>query len=243
DLVNWWLDSAPETVFGFGGLTFYGRANAEERGETQFYTRCHGSEAARHDPWAIHLEDDESLRGLYLNAEAEDGYIRDQSVFGDNISIEDDMAVLVRYRNGATMSYHLTSYAPREGYRIAFNGTKCRLEASIVERSYVSGADDDQNPPGNRTAPDRPEHIAPLIEVRPHWGLPSTVEVEVESGGHGGGDVRLLNDLFVGVGDDVLRRAAGPTDGAMSILTGIAANRSFNTGQPVRVADLLSKPF
>jgi predicted dehydrogenase len=243
DLVNWWLDSAPETVFGFGGLTFYGRANAEERGETQFYTRCHGSEAARHDPWAIHMEDDESLRGLYLNAESEDGYIRDQSVFGDNISIEDDMAVLVRYRNGATMSYHLTAYSPWEGYRIAFNGTKGRLEASIEERSYVSGAVDDQHQPGTRTAPDRPEYIEPLIEVRPHWGVPRTVEVEAESGGHGGGDVRLLHDLFVGTGDDILRRAAGPTDGAMSILTGIAANRSFNTGQPVRVADLLTTPF
>ncbi len=204
----------------------------------------HGSEAARQRrPWAIHLENDESLRGLYLNAESEDGYIRDQSVFGDNISIEDDMAVLVRYRNGATMSYHLTAYAPWEGYRIAFNGTKGRLEASIEERSYVSGAVDDQNQPGQRTAPDRPEHIAPLIEVRPHWGVPITVEVPVESGGHGGGDIRLLHDLFAGAGNDVLGRAAGPTDGAMSILTGIAANRSFNTGQPVRVADLLTPSF
>ena len=32
DLVNWWLDAQPETVYADGGLVFYGRENAEERG-------------------------------------------------------------------------------------------------------------------------------------------------------------------------------------------------------------------
>lgn len=48
----------------------------------------------------------------YLEAEHEDGYIRDQSVFGDGISIEDDMSVMVRYKNRATMTYHLTAFSP-----------------------------------------------------------------------------------------------------------------------------------
>ena len=34
DLINFWLDSAPETVFAFGDLKFYGRENAEKRGIT-----------------------------------------------------------------------------------------------------------------------------------------------------------------------------------------------------------------
>jgi hypothetical protein len=36
--VNFWLGTAPKTVFAFGDLMFYGKANAEERGETKFYT-------------------------------------------------------------------------------------------------------------------------------------------------------------------------------------------------------------
>ncbi len=32
DLINWWLDAVPETVFGFGRLAYYGTKNAEARG-------------------------------------------------------------------------------------------------------------------------------------------------------------------------------------------------------------------
>src|SRR6185312_1356681 len=72
DLVNWWLDSAPETVFGFGDLRFYGRENAEERGVTEFYERAHGRKAAENDPFALHMERSETLRRMYLEAERED---------------------------------------------------------------------------------------------------------------------------------------------------------------------------
>ena len=100
DLINFWLDSAPELVMALGGLRFYGHENAEERGVTNFYTRAHGSEAATDDPFALHLDQSEALTEMYLNAEHEDGYFRDQSVFGDGISIEDTMALLVRYDSG-----------------------------------------------------------------------------------------------------------------------------------------------
>lgn len=33
-------------------------------------------------------------------------------------AIEDDMSVLVQYKNGVTMTYHLTAYSPWEGYRV-----------------------------------------------------------------------------------------------------------------------------
>ena len=35
------------------------------------------------------------------------------NVFADDITIEDDMSVLVRYDNGANMTYHLTAYSVR----------------------------------------------------------------------------------------------------------------------------------
>jgi predicted dehydrogenase len=239
DLVNWWLDSRPEKVYGAGRLAFYGRENAEERGVTRFYERAHGSEAARHDPFAIDLADDPTLRGLYLDAEGEDGYLRDQSVFGNNISIEDDMAVLVSYASGATMSYHLTAYSPWEGYRVMFNGTKGRLELDVTEASYVSGSRDDVNQPGRSDPP--PAEQGTRLLLRPLWEPPREVEVSEEGAGHGGGDVRMLATLFDrDRQDDPLRRASNHVDGALAILTGIAANRSFATGEPVAIADLVN---
>ncbi len=243
DLLNWWLATVPATVFGFGDLAFYGRANAEGRGETRLYARAYGSAAALDDPWALHLDREEALRGLYLDAEHEDSYIRDQGVFGDGISSEDDMAALVRYRSGATLSYHLTAYAPWEGYRIAFNGTTGRLEAQVEETSDVSGAAGNHNPPDPRDAAPAERPTAPDIVLRPLWGRPVPILVPAEAGDHGGGDVRLLRDLFGGTDDDdPLGRAAGVVDGVYAALTGIAANRSFASGQPVEIADLIRWP-
>ena len=242
DLVNWYLNSRPERVFGIGRLTFYGRENAEERGVNTFYDRGTGRTSAAEDPFALDLAKQERLKSLYLNAEHEDGYRRDQSVFGDGISIEDDMGVMVRYRNGATMTYHLTAFAPWEGYRVVFNGTRGRLEYEVHEKSYVSGAEDDANRPDIRDAEELNIDEPARILVRPLWSKPIAVDVETAKGGHGGGDVRLLDDVFGERRDDPLGRTADHIDGARSILTGIAANRSFATGLPVTVDDLVSLP-
>ena len=140
------------------------------------------------------------------------------------------------------MSYHLTAYSPWEGFRVMFNGSQGRLEVEVVESSYVSGAHDDFNMPGLRDLAPLPERERPEIVLRPLWGKPLVVPVQEETGagGHGGGDVRLLADLFSPERPpDPLGRAAGHREGALSILTGIAANRSFVTGQPVQVAELV----
>jgi len=231
DLVNWWLDSSPETVFGFGNLAFYGKANAEKRGDFRPYVRSTGDPAALGDPFALDLRDGGSLEKLYFRAEKEDGYLRDQNVFGDGISIEDTMNLVVRYRNGAQLSYSLTAYSPWEGYRIAFNGTKGRIELDELEQSYVSA--------GNSHISDGLSHSQRLM-VFPHWQKPWQAEIPEAVGGHGGGDILLVNDLFGrNPNQDPLRRAAGHLDGARSILTGIAANQSFATGLPVKIDDLL----
>ncbi|OJJ50743.1 hypothetical protein ASPZODRAFT_86328 [Penicilliopsis zonata CBS 506.65] len=231
DLVNFWLQSRPETVAAMGDLRFYGRENAERRGETKFYSRAHGSAYAADDPFALHLEQTPQLKAMYLDAEAEDGYHRDQSVFGDGISIEDTMNVLVRYRSGAVMTYSLTAYSPWEGFRVVFNGSKGRLEVEVVEKSYVNSGGD-QALEGALTS-----HS---ILLRPLFGPPQEIEVPEATGGHGGGDPQLLRDLFgESTEDDRLRRAASHVDGALSILTGIAANLSISRGTMVCVDDVM----
>jgi predicted dehydrogenase len=233
DLVNFWLQTRPQTVYAQGDLKFYGRENAENRGVTSFYSRSYGSDVAKEDPFAIHLEENSKLKALYLDAEHEDGYHRDQSVFGDGISIEDTMNVLVRYRSGAVMTYSLTAYAPWEGFRVNFNGTKGRLELEVVENSYVSS--------GGEQASEGSLKSKTLL-LRPLFEKPREIEIPEGKGSHGGGDVVLLDDLFGEPVSDEYLRAASHVDGALSILTGIAANQSIATGQAVNVDDVLRLP-
>lgn len=233
DLVNFWLQTRPLSVYAQGDLRFYGRENAERRGVTEFYSRARGSEAATRDPFALHLETVPTLKALYLDAEHEDGYYRDQSVFGDGISIEDTMSVLVRYRNGAVMTYSLTAYAPWEGFRVSFNGTGGRLEVEVVENSYVnSGGDQSLEGSVERRS----------IVLRPLFAPPREIDIGESRGAHGGGDSVLLQDLFGEPVTDEYMRAASHIDGAASILTGIAANKSIATGQVVYVDDILKVP-
>lgn len=231
DLVNFWLGTKPSTVFAFGDLMFYGRENAENRGETKFYSRAHGSENAKNDPFALHLEENESLKAIYLDAEKEDGYQRDQSVFGDGISIEDTMGVVVKYKTGAILTYSLNAYMPWEGYRIAFNGTKGRIEVNIVEQTYVNAGGKASNEGALKQK---------RITVFPMFDEPYDVEVVEAAGGHGGGDPILLNDLFGVPVEDKFKRAANQVDGAMSILTGVAANKAIATGLPVNIDSLVN---
>jgi predicted dehydrogenase len=230
DLVNFWIASRPKTVFAFGDLMFYGRENAERRGVSRFYSRVHGSPQAEGDPFALHLEQSAGLKALYLDAEKDDGYLRDQSVFGDGISIEDTMSVLVRYASGVMMSYSLVAYSPWEGFRVEFTGSKGRLEVEIVESSYVSAAGEQSMEGAARER---------RITLRPMFEPPREIEIPAAEGGHGGGDPVLLNDLFGRPVPDPFNRAASHVDGAWSILTGIAANRSIRTGMPVDVDALV----
>ncbi|WP_435169104.1 Gfo/Idh/MocA family oxidoreductase [Falsirhodobacter sp. 1013] len=229
DLVNFWLGSQPEIVFGMGDLRFYGRANAEERGVFTPYTRTTGVDAARNDPFAIDLTASPTQKSLYWEAEHEDGYQRDQNVFGDGISIEDTMQVMVRYRNRAVMTYSLNAYAPWEGFNVSFNGSGGRIELMVRETSYINGGGAAEQ-----------EGAAEGIQLYhfPLHGTPRVVPVEMGEGGHGGGDNRMLADIF-GKSNSGGAYAAGYRDGAMSILTGLAANRSFTTGLPVEVSGMI----
>ncbi|MBE7051505.1 MAG: Gfo/Idh/MocA family oxidoreductase, partial [Ruminococcaceae bacterium] len=230
DLVNFWINDQPKTVFAFGDLMFYGRENAEERGITKFYYRAHGSEFAKDDPFALIMEGNEGMENVYLNAEKDDGYIRDQNVFGDNISIEDTMSVLVKYKKGAQLSYSLVAYAPYEGYKVCFTGTKGRLEYEVRESTYINGAGDKNN---------EGAYKGKSIVVFPLFKDPYEVEIPTAKGGHGGGDPVLLNDIFGTPIPDPLERAASHVDGAMSILTGISANKSIASGLPVNIKDMV----
>ena len=77
------------------------------------------------------------------------------------------------------------------------------------------------------------------LTVRPMFGEPREVEIGAKTGSHGGGDAVMLDDIFGAPERDPLERAASHLDGAMSILTGIAANISIASGREIKVDDLV----
>lgn len=241
DLINWWIDSYPAEVFAFGNLMFYGRKNAEARGETYPYTRYTGESAAQNDPFALFLNQDDKLSDLYLKAEAEDGYIRDRNVFGEPITIEDTLAVTARYRNGVVLSYCLVAYSPWEGMRVAITGTKGRVELAVTESTaWLKG-----QAGGNSHDLSASTGAFKQAEIRvyPMFGSGYEVEIPDSEGGHGGADPVLLEQIFSPTPPpDPFNRAASHIDGAASIMLGIAANRSLETRQPVTIADLFDLP-
>ncbi|MCL2371819.1 MAG: Gfo/Idh/MocA family oxidoreductase [Defluviitaleaceae bacterium] len=225
DLVNFWLGARPENVFAFGELNFYGRHNAEKRGMTEFVTRSHGSHI-KDDPFAIDMASNEALKAMYLDAEADSGYIRDRSVFSDDISIEDTMGVIVKYDTNAILTYSLNSYMPWEGFCVNFNGSKGRIEYKVMEKSYINAGGDRSDEGALRQKE---------IVVWPMFGQPYEVEVKAAEGSHGGGDAVMLEDIFGNSAPDRFKRAAGVEDGVMSIMTGICANKAIASGLPQNV--------
>ena len=237
DLVNWLLADSPTVVYARGGVKFYGAENAAARGMPSHADR--GTHDGAHSPWELDLRRDARLKALYLDNESYDGYRRDQDVFGPGITTEDNLAVIVDYARGATLSYSLNAHAPWEGYRIGVNGDEGRAELDVVERAAVLvGADgkaviDPSAVPesSSRTGGER-------LTLQRHWEAAQNIKIEEGTGGHGGGDALLLADVFRGAGDDWLERASDWVDGVRSIAVGMAGNESLRTGLPIKIADL-----
>ncbi|MCW8381741.1 Gfo/Idh/MocA family oxidoreductase [Streptomyces justiciae] len=246
DLVNWWLADTPQDVFGYGRLAFYGRAAGERHGLRREYERAHGAGPAADDPFALDLAADDTLRALYLDAEQDDGYLRDRNVFGDPVTIEDDMAVLVRYTRGATMTYHLTAYSPWEGYRVMFNGSAGRLELEVEESRWQQPTTRLTSRTGALHGDTAAEHAGGArLRLRPLWEPPVDVPLVTAHEAHGGADPRMLDVLFGPVGGGAPAESAGARataterDGARALAVGLAANRCFETGRPVAVRELI----
>lgn len=231
DMVNWWLSAIPTRVFASGGRKFYVPKTAERYGLNNRGERCLDCPDAQRCPFVLNLREIPGLSAMYLANESYDGYLRDRCVFSEKIDIEDSMNLVVDYDNGVMMSYSLNAYLPWEGYEVAFNGSKGRLEHKCMESVYISG---------DGSIPGALQSDGTYIRVYPHFQPGYTIDIWESAGGHGGGDILMLKDIFEpGSDKDKYLRAADHRAGAYSILTGIAANQSMLTGQAVKIADLV----
>jgi predicted dehydrogenase len=234
DLLNWWIDSDPESVYALGSLDFYGK-NGPFRAENcrtcphtrecKFYFRLERpsmSDEMRSAAGVTAQSNADPYKRLYIDCEKYDGYYRDGCVFKNDINIFDKMAATIKYANGVQVAYSLTAYSPYEGYRIAFNGTKGRIDAWIQQSNPTQDVDYNE------------------IILYKNFSKRQYIPVPVDSSAHGGSDNLLRDQIFIPGTPDPYRQCAGTRDGAFSCLIGIAARNSIGSGQPVKIADLTS---
>lgn len=214
DLLNWWIESDPAEVYALGSLEFYGKNNSFR------HTHCRPCPYKDRCNFYFDITRNKSYMDLYVAHEKHDGYLRDGCVWKEDINIYDKMAATIKYANGVQVSYSLTTYSPYEGYRIAFNGTKGRIDVWIEESNPIE------------------EHDYDEIVVTHNVGKREFIRVPHGVSAHGGGDRLLKDHIFGGATEDALHQKASVRDGALSILVGIAARKSCETGVPVKIADL-----
>lgn len=233
DLVNWWLNQKPEEVFAYGALNYYGKngelnpspadnrycGTCQEKHNCQYYMRW----SNRRNTMAV-KDDHIKADNIEKSAANYTDYRPDACIFDREISIEDTYAAVVRYNQGAMLNYSVNFSAPYEGYRLAINGTKGRIESTEYHE------------------PSRIPFPFPkqTIEYYPLFGSKETIRVVQNEGSHGGADPLLQEDLFLG--DDPARPypiLAGAEAGAYSIAVGEGVWRSSKENKPFRISELL----
>jgi hypothetical protein len=76
-----------------------------------------------------------------------------------------------------------------------------------------------------------------LIPMR---GKAQIIEPWTGQGGHGGGDNVMLAEVFGNADPDKYKRAADERSGLYSCLIGASANKSFVSGNAVRIEELVT---
>ena len=215
DLVNWWLDSDPVEVFAYSDLQHFGPMGPF-RG-----VNCRNCAHTTRCPYYWDITRSEHQTNLYVNNEHYDGYIRDNCVYRNQIDIYEKHSALVKYANNAILNYSLTADTDHSGIWIAFNGTQGRLEGRV------------------RGWPDKQGYQEWLL--KPLGKEPESIIVPPREGGHWGGDSLMKDRLFKNPGaPDPMQQSAGTRDGVMSMLIGVAARKSSESGKTVRIENLTS---
>lgn len=227
DLLNWYAESLPDKLVATGGLGFYGH-NGPFR-----HKRCRACPHAEKCDFYVDMFAKDDLRRLYLEAEPDDGYIRDGCVYDNQIDIEDYATVVYNYRNGIHTTYTLQAFASYEGHRIIIEGTKGRLELRTVKNtSWASGG---------MAVPGVEELVGEDLRIFEPGGGVSDIPIERLEGTHGGSDPLLQDDLFGRDWDLPPTEQMASLDQALqAVLVGAAANQAIATGQPVDVQSLLA---
>lgn len=236
DLINWFIDDEPQQVFAYGALNYYGAESPYNPSKIEgrdYSIEEQKSRCPYHQRWhAGHLtppaDDHLFIHNRYVSLPRDDRFYASKGmyIYDPQIDVEDTYSAVVRYKGGASMSYSCNFSTPWEGYILAFNGTKGRLETREFSQ------------------PSRcpfPVDERQTITVLPLFGERQIHEVPHHGGGHGGADPVLKHDLFVEQTRDSkdLHMVAGTRAGAMAVAIGEGVWRSIAESRPIDIEEML----
>ena len=239
DAVNWIIGKRPQSVYANCTLEFYGK-NGPYRGEA-----CHLCDHAGECPFAWNIATGKTFhKPMFYDVYPESHYHRNGCVFAEDIDIFDRMALQVKYEDGVTMNYSLVAYAPEEGYRIRFIGTKGTVEMEAYSsgpraRSKAGTTLADEIAAGKaNVSGDKAGTIA--IRILPADGEEKIVLTGLSAGSHGGSDNAMRDDIFRAPAEnDPLGHCAPSIEGYYSLAIGDMAVASNKVGRPVSIDELL----
>jgi predicted dehydrogenase len=224
DLLNWWIGDDPVEVFANGALNYFG-ADGPMNPEKADGRHCSTCAVRSKCAYEMRWDDADRLGNLARLHDSYAGYVPDACIFDSEIDIEDTYAAVIRYSQGALVSYSCNWSLPYEGYRLAINGTLGRLESMEYHTPHRVPWD----------IPDRQS-----IDFFPLFGgSKETINVLHTEGGHGGGDPLIMDEIVLGPDPDrPYGTLAGSRAGLMSVAVGEAVWRSAKEGRPFRIAEL-----
>ena len=241
DLANWWMDDVPEVVYGQGRQNFFGPGHNPFVGE-RCSTCPHAKACAWYTDVCVVDRTEKLSQELGYRVKGVRNYVNDACPFGPEVDIPDTMSVQVRYRNGGLLNYSLNASVPYEGWNLAINGTKGRLESKITdnkpspgwqERFQITGPDGRVLKGKGYAVTDWPAEYG--VHVMPHDGDDYEVRLPNIAEGHGGGDWKIFEAALADryPESDALSVFANAVSGAFSTAIGAAANESMSSGVPV----------
>ena len=218
DKMNWIIDSDPEEVYANGKLSFYGN-NSSHRARN-----CRVCPFKKECKFYWDITKNQQMMDLYVNNEDVDGYLRDGCVFDSEIDIYDSMYVNVKYKDGVFMNYSINTFMPYEGQHITINGDKGTLD---VELHF--------NKPWKVESPNQ-------FRLTKVFGKSKAWNVGNDEGTHGGADQKLRSMIFDKTIPDPMEKMAGSRAGVIASLVGIAARESIESGNPIKIDEMVKFP-
>jgi predicted dehydrogenase len=222
DLLNWWIAEAPEEIFGYGRLNYYGPSSPHRPTDSTrdpYFVAQQGS--------GVFPTDDSTARsglfGLHYPAQYPAG--QPLSLFDAEIDVEDTYSAIARYPGGAMLTYSVDFSSTWEGFRLSVAGTHGSID--LLHGRTVDGT---------------PLPDSDRITVAELFGTTRVVEVAAEAGGHGGADPLMRRDLFAGQSAESAKLGlmATSTEAAYAVAMGDALTQSFTTHSPINLPALLS---
>lgn len=132
DILNWYVDSKPQNVVAFGGLTTMGKPGALKKFGHEVDPNLHCGDCP------ISETCEESIQNLAREKKINwDPNWPDSCVFNSEVDVDDHQTVMVNYRNGVKMTYQLCQFAAYYKREFHIFGSKGELSFDDVSNEIT----------------------------------------------------------------------------------------------------------